>query len=217
MARAAASRLTHARVLKIAVPIVLSNATVPLLGAVDTAVVGQIGLAAPIGAVGIGAVILSSMFWIFGFLRMSTSGLAAQAKGAGDEGELRAVLLRALIVAFAVGLAVIALQTSLFALAFHLSPASTEVEAMARDYLSIRIWAAPASVEQFACPVVGPVDGHHLTIDASRSPGHLWVTNDPHTLNLVRLDPPGDRTPTQADHSLTLTACPTPTVERHAG
>ncbi len=150
MAGAAASRLTHARVLKIAVPIVLSNATVPLLGAVDTAVVGQIGLAAPIGAVGIGAVILSSMFWIFGFLRMSTSGLAAQAKGAGDEGELRAVLLRALIVAFAVGLAVLALQTPLFALAFHLSPASTEVEAMARDYLSIRIWAAPASVALYA-------------------------------------------------------------------
>jgi MATE family multidrug resistance protein len=150
MTPAAQTRLTHARVLRIAVPIVLSNATVPLLGAVDTGVVGQIGLAAPIGAVGIGAVILSSVFWIFGFLRMSTSGLAAQAKGAGDEAELRAVLLRALIVAAAVGLGVIALQGPLFALAFRLSPASVEVEAMARDYLSIRIWAAPASIGLYA-------------------------------------------------------------------
>lgn len=142
--------LTHGRVLKIAGPIVLSNATVPLLGAVDTAVVGQIGLAAPIGAVGIGAVILSSVFWIFGFLRMSTSGLAAQAKGAADEAELRAVLLRALIVALAVGAGVIALQLPLFALAFHIAPASAEVEAMARDYLSIRIWAAPATIGIYA-------------------------------------------------------------------
>ena len=143
-------RLTHARVLRIAVPIVLSNATVPLLGAVDTAVVGQIGLAAPIGAVAIGAVILSTIFWIFGFLRMSTSGFAAQANGAGDEAELRAVLLRALIVAGVVGLALIALQLPLFALAFRVSPASAGVEAMARDYLAIRIWAAPASIGIYA-------------------------------------------------------------------
>ena len=64
--------------MKIALPIVLSNATVPLLGAVDTGVVGQLGLAAPIGAVGMGAVILASAYWLFGFLRMGTSGLAAQ-------------------------------------------------------------------------------------------------------------------------------------------
>jgi multidrug resistance protein, MATE family len=79
-----ASGVTTRRVLKIALPIVLSNATVPLLGAVDTGVVGQMGAAAPIGAVGLGAVILASVYWIFGFLRMGTSGLAAQAHGAGD-------------------------------------------------------------------------------------------------------------------------------------
>jgi len=69
--------ITHRRVLRIAIPIVLSNATVPILGAVDTGVVGQMGLAAPIGAVGIGAVVLSAIYWIFGFLRMGTSGLVA--------------------------------------------------------------------------------------------------------------------------------------------
>ncbi|MBU0643477.1 MAG: MATE family efflux transporter, partial [Alphaproteobacteria bacterium] len=66
--------LTHKRVLKIAIPIVLSNATVPILGAVDTGVVGQMGLAAPIGAVGVGAIILASIYWLFGFLRMGTTG-----------------------------------------------------------------------------------------------------------------------------------------------
>ena len=74
-----ASSITHRRVLNVAVPIVISNATIPLLGAVDTAVVGQLGLAAPIGAVGIGAVVLTTIYWTFGFLRMGTTGLTAQA------------------------------------------------------------------------------------------------------------------------------------------
>ena len=78
--------LTHRRVMKIALPIVAANVTVPLLGLVDTAVVGQLGLAAPIGAVGLGAVILSVLYWMFGFLRMGTTGLTAQAFGAGDTG-----------------------------------------------------------------------------------------------------------------------------------
>ena len=138
--------LTHRRVLRIAAPIVLSNATVPILGAVDTGVVGQLGEAAPIAAVGVGAVILSAVYWIFGFLRMGTTGLAAQALGRGDEAELTALLTRALIVAGAAGLALIAVQRVLFAAAFGLSPATTEVEAMARTYMSIRIWSAPAAI-----------------------------------------------------------------------
>ena len=79
--------LTHRRVLAIALPIVLANITVPLLGAVDTGVVGRMGQAAPIGAVGLGAVILTSVYWIFGFLRMGTSGMVAQSHGAGDGAE----------------------------------------------------------------------------------------------------------------------------------
>ncbi|MEL6585675.1 MAG: MATE family efflux transporter, partial [Pseudomonadota bacterium] len=76
--------LSHRRVLKIAVPVVISNATVPILGAVDTGVVGQLGEAAPLGAVGIGAIILAAFYWLFGFLRMGTTGMTAQAIGAGD-------------------------------------------------------------------------------------------------------------------------------------
>ena len=86
---AGAGPLTHRRVLKIALPVVISNATVPLLGIVDTAVVGQLGDPAPIGAVGLGAVILTSVYWAFGFLRMGTVGLAAQAIGARDRAEGR--------------------------------------------------------------------------------------------------------------------------------
>lgn len=142
--------VTHGRVLRIAAPIVLSNATVPLLGAVDTAVVGQLGDPASLGAVGIGAVILATLYWAFGFLRMSTSGLAAQAQGAGDMGERSAVLLRALIVGGLAGLALVAAQVALFAGAFALAPASARVEALAHQYLAIRIWGAPATIALYA-------------------------------------------------------------------
>ena len=99
--REAARAVTHARVLKIAIPIVISNATVPILGAVDTGVVGQLGEAAPIGAVGLGAVILTAIYWVFGFLRMGTTGLTSQAQGAGQTGEVAALLTRALMIGLA--------------------------------------------------------------------------------------------------------------------
>ncbi len=142
--------ITHARVARIAVPVVLSNATVPLLGAVDTAVIGQLGQAAPLGAVGMGAVVLATLYWAFGFLRMSTSGLAAQAEGAGDMTERSAVLLRALVVALLAGAALILLQAPLFAAAFAIAPASAEVERLAQTYLAIRIWGAPATIALYA-------------------------------------------------------------------
>jgi multidrug resistance protein, MATE family len=142
--------LTHRRVIRIAGPIVLSNATVPLLGAVDTAVIGQMGQAAPLGAVGIGAVILATLYWAFGFLRMSTSGLAAQVHGAGDMAERSAVLLRALIIGAIAGLVLVVAQAALFGAAFSLAPASAEVERLARQYLGIRIWGAPANIALYA-------------------------------------------------------------------
>lgn len=146
----ASGPITHSRVLKIAVPIVLSNATVPILGAVDTGVVGQLGEAAPIGAVGIGAVILSTIYWIFGFLRMGTTGLAAQARGAGDEAETGALLMRGLLLAGGAGLFFILAQAMVFWGAFTLAPASAEVEGLARQYLEIRIWGAPATIGLYA-------------------------------------------------------------------
>ncbi|MDU8943339.1 MATE family efflux transporter [Ovoidimarina sediminis] len=141
--------LTHGRILKIAGPIVLSNATVPILGIVDTGVVGQMGEAVPIGAVGIGAIILSAIYWIFGFLRMGTVGLTAQAIGAGDQAEADALLTRALMIGGAAGLVLILLQIPIFAGAFLVAPASAGVEALARDYMAIRVWSAPAAIAIF--------------------------------------------------------------------
>ncbi|PTM81581.1 MATE family multidrug resistance protein [Cereibacter johrii] len=142
--------LTHARILRMALPIVISNATVPLLGAVDTGVVGQLGQAAPIGAVGLGAVVLATLYWIFSFLRMGTSGLAAQAHGAGDEAERSAILLRSLLIGLGAGLCFILLQLPVIWATFRVAPASAEVEALTRTYLSIRIWGAPATIGLYA-------------------------------------------------------------------
>lgn len=155
--------LTHRRVLAIALPIVLSNATIPLLGLVDTAVIGRLGIAAAIGGVGIGAVILSSVYWIFGFLRMGTSGMVAQSFGAGDIPETGAHLMRALVIAAGAGVAFILLQAPLFALAFWLAPASDAVEGYARDYLTIRIWGAPATIGSYA------VTGWLIAVERTRA------------------------------------------------
>lgn len=146
MTETVTEQLTHKRVLNIAIPVVLSNATVPILGAVDTGVVGQLGLAAPIGAVGIGAVILSAFYWVFGFLRMGTVGLTAQAEGQGDSDEVTALLTRALMIGFGAGVVIIALQAALFWAAFRVSPASAEVEELARQYMAVRVWSAPAAI-----------------------------------------------------------------------
>lgn len=142
--------VTNARIWAIAWPFILSNVTVPIIGAVDTAVVGQMGDAAPIGAVGVGAVILASLYWIFSFLRMGTAGLAAQAHGAGDLAERDATLYRALLIAAIAGLILIVGQIWLFWASFQLAPASVEVEALAKEYLSVRIWGAPATIALYA-------------------------------------------------------------------
>ncbi len=91
--------LRHRDVLAVAVPIILSNVTTPLIGVVDTAVLGQLGSPHLIGAVAIGGTIFSMLYWAFGFLRMGTTGLAAQAEGAHDGEEMAATLARALLIA----------------------------------------------------------------------------------------------------------------------
>ena len=141
--------LTHKRVLGVAVPIVLANATIPILGAVDTAVVGQLGLAVPIGAVGIGAIIITAIYWLFGFLRMGTTGLTAQAIGSGDKSETSALLVRGIVIGLVAGLILIIAQVPIFLGALQLSPASMEVESLAQKYLQIRVYSAPAAIALF--------------------------------------------------------------------
>ncbi len=132
-----------------AIPIVLANATIPILGAVDTAVVGQLGLAVPIGAVGIGAIIITAIYWLFGFLRMGTTGLTAQAIGSGDKSETSALLVRGIIIGVVAGLILIMTQVPVFLGALQLSPASIEVEDLAQKYLQIRVYSAPAAIALF--------------------------------------------------------------------
>ena len=142
--------LNHRAIFAIAGPIVLSNVTTPLLGIVDTAVIGQLGDPKYIGGVALGALIFTSVYWTFGFLRMGTTGLTAQARGAADEPELRAALGRALLIALLGGGLLIALQWPLRFISFALLDGTAEVEALARSYFDIRIWSAPAALANYA-------------------------------------------------------------------
>lgn len=144
-----AGEITHRRILKIAIPILLSNATVPILGAVDTGVIGQLGEAAPIGAVGLGSIIITTIYGLFGFLRMGTSGLASQEKGKGDDYELSMIILRSLMIGFVLGVLVLILHFQLFYLVMKIVPASPEVERLTEEYVSIRIFSAPAAIATY--------------------------------------------------------------------
>lgn len=142
--------VSHRTILGIAVPIMLSNVSTPLLGAIDTAVVGQIPDPAHIGAVAVGALVFTFLFWAFGFLRMGTTGLTAQALGAQDADEMVAALGRALLVAALAGASMIVLQWPIRETAFALLEASDAVEGLGRSYFDIRIWAAPATLANYA-------------------------------------------------------------------
>lgn len=141
--------LTHRRVLAIAVPIMLSNVTQPLIGVVDTAVLGRLPDAYYIGGIAVGSLVFSVLYWAFGFLRMGTGGLTAQAFGAGDHREVRAVFGRAVLIALAAGFLLIALSPVIERYAFALIGGSSAVEAQARIYFHIRIWAAPFTLVNF--------------------------------------------------------------------
>jgi MATE family multidrug resistance protein len=135
--------VTHTRVLAIALPLTLSNATTPLIGVVATTVIGRLGEAHLLGAVAMSSIVFDCVFWLFAFLRLGTVALTAQALGAGDVAEERATLMRALLVAIAAGLALILLQAPLAALIYQLMGASAEVTRAAETYFAIRIWSAP--------------------------------------------------------------------------
>lgn len=140
----------HRAILRIALPIMLSNVSTPLIGAVDTAVVGQIPDPAHIGAVAVGSLVFTFVFWAFGFLRMGTTGLTAQALGAHDGPEMVATLGRALLIALGAGLALVVLQWPIRETAFALLHASATVEDLGRSYVDIRIWSAPAALINYA-------------------------------------------------------------------
>lgn len=138
-------------ILRLAVPSILANITVPLVGMVDMAVAGHLpgtSAAALIGGVTIGTMLFDLLYWNFGFLRVGTGGLTAQAYGRKDD--TTGILRRALRIAFLSGLVLIALQWVVVKLAFLLVDCSPEVQALASKYFYIRIWAAPATLSLFA-------------------------------------------------------------------
>ncbi len=131
-------------------PIILANISVPLLGAVDTAVVGHLSEAYYIGAVAIGAMLFNFIYHLFNCLRMGTTGPTAQARGAGNHAEVRVMIKRALLLAGVIGGVLVALQLPILALAFLFIDASAEVEHYAREYFLIRVWALPAVLGTYA-------------------------------------------------------------------
>lgn len=139
----------HRRVLLLAVPIILANLTQPILGAVDTAVAGHLGSAADLGGVALGGLFFNFMFWSFGFLRMGTTGLVAQAFGAGDRNALRADTVRALLIAVAIGCVILVAQTPLIRYAIELIGGSDAVRQNARTYCHARILSAPFALANY--------------------------------------------------------------------
>jgi multidrug resistance protein, MATE family len=143
------SQVTHRSVLTVAVPIMLSNVSEPLIGVVNTAVIGQLEDPYYIGAIAVGALIFSFIFWGFGFLRLSTGGLSAQALGAGDMPELVAVLIRALMIGVAAGIGLILLSPVIREAGFGLVGGSAEIRQHGETYFNYRILSAPAALANY--------------------------------------------------------------------
>jgi MATE family multidrug resistance protein len=135
--------LSHRQYLVLAIPLIISGISTPILGAVDTAVVGRIPDPASIGGVAIGAVIFNTMYWLLGFLRVSTSGFTAQAEGANDQKEMLLSFFRPMIMAVIFGLFFIIFQKPILQIALSLIGGSEAVSTFAATYFSIRIWGAP--------------------------------------------------------------------------
>ena len=141
--------VTHRSVLKIAIPMTAAYISVPLVGLVDTAVIGQLGVAALIGGIAIGAAIIDVLLVSLNFLRAGTTGLTAQAFGAGDGKEQQAVLARALILSTLLGMSMVILQVPIVEAGIWVMHVEPGVGDATRSYLYVRIWAAPFLLANF--------------------------------------------------------------------
>ena len=136
-------------ILRLAVPSILANITIPLVGLVDTAIVGHLGDAAVIGGIAIGTMLFDLLYWNFGFLRIGTSGLTAQAYGRGSKEECRRILAQSMSLVGMATLFVWAIQWFFVTAVLAIVPCSEEAASVAREYFFIRIWAAPATLSLF--------------------------------------------------------------------
>ena len=179
----APSKVTTAQVFAIAGPAMVANLTTPLIGIVSTTAIGRLGDAAMLGGVAMASVLFDCMFWLFGFLRMSTVAFTAQSLGSGETQELRAILVRGFIVASLVGVALIALQIPLAAILLGAMGGSENVTRAAKTYFTIRIWSAPLALANYV--VLGWLIGQARAKLALTTQVAINVTNAAATVLLV--------------------------------
>ena len=163
---------TDREILHIALPSIVSNITVPLLGLVDVAITGHLGSAAYIGAIALGGMLFNVVYWIFGFLRMGTSGLTAQALGAGKREETIEWLLRSQTIGMGIAIALLLLQVPIRELALLVMQPTEEVRAFTVTYYNICIWGAPATLGLFG------LNGWFIGMQNSRVPMAIAITQN---------------------------------------
>lgn len=164
------------KILRLAIPNIVSNITVPLLGMVDLAIVGRLGDDALIGGIAVGGAVFNFLYWNFGFLRMGTSGFTAQAYGARELREAARVLVRGVCVAAAVAGMVWIFQRPLLEGALWIMEGSEAVEEAARRYFRVRVWAAPATLSLYA------FTGWFIGMQNSRIP--MWISIGINVMNI---------------------------------
>lgn len=160
------------RILGLAVPSIISNITVPLLGLVDVSIVGHLGSATYIGAIAVGGMLFSMIYWIFGFLRMGISGLTAQAYGRRDLAEVILLFVRSVGIAFVLALLLIMLQYPILKVAFTLIDATPAIKDLASLYFRICIWGAPAVLGLYSFA------GWFVGMQNSRFPMYIAITQN---------------------------------------
>ena len=166
------------QILRIALPSIISNITVPLLGLVDVSIVGHLGAASYIGAIAVGGMLFNIIYWLFAFLRMGTGGMTSQAYGRRDFPEVIRLLLRALLIGLLLGISFILLQYPLCQVALTLiAPPTAEVEALTRTYFQICIYGAPAMLGLYG------LTGWFIGMQNSRSP--MWIAIVQNVTNIL--------------------------------
>lgn len=163
---------TDQQILHIALPSIVSNITVPLLGLIDVSIVGHLGAASYIGAIAVGGMLFNMIYWLFGFLRMGTGGLTAQAYGRHDLQEVTRILLRSLSISLLLALALLLLQYPIRNIAFMCMDTSEEVRQLATLYFHICIWGAPATLGLYG------FTGWYIGMQNSRFPMFIAITQN---------------------------------------
>ncbi len=145
----AKSRFNHRQILRLAGPMIIANISTPLLGLVDTAVMGHLDSPRFLGGVALGGLIFGFIYWGFGFLRMGTTGLTAQALGTQEGSESKCILARALLVALLLAALILLLQQPIASISFWMIASDPVTEGLAQEYFAVRIWSAPATLGNY--------------------------------------------------------------------